>query len=375
MKRLIMLVFTVWSLIPSIIQSQVTDTLQTGERVALLIGNGNYVNGSLANPENDARAMAVVLSKVGFKVFEYENLTRKQMESAIDEFGLGLKKNDIALFFYAGHGIQSKGYNYLIPVDASIKSEALVDFECVRADRILALFEESGTQVNIMLLDACRNNPFERSWTRAATGKGLATMDAPTGTLIGYATAPGSTASDGSGNNGLYTSALLESIIIPGISISQVFYNVTRIVTEKSKKEQRPWTSSSLTAEFYFSNEKALTSVTREKIQEEKGGIPVNSGDSPVISNSKSYPVINGPRDWEKVEVIGKEGKALVEGLTAISNIRATSSYGGFAGSSKGRENCIKDLRKRAAELGCPVVLIVNEQTGITTKIEGIAYK
>jgi hypothetical protein len=375
MRKLFFLVLTALSLIPSIIRSQATDTLQSGERVALLIGNGNYLNGSLANPENDARAMAEVLRKVGFKVFEYENLTRRQMESAIDEFGLGLKKNDIALFFYAGHGIQSKGYNYLIPVDASLKSEALVDFECVRADRILALFEESGTQVNIMLLDACRNNPFERSWTRAASGKGLATMDAPTGTLIGYATAPGSTASDGSGNNGLYTSALLESIIIPGISISQVFYNVTRIVTEKSGKEQRPWTSSSLTAEFYFSNEKALAPGTNEQIQTKETGKTDNTVKSPVSANSKSYPKINGAQDWEKVQVINKEDRELVSGLTPVSTVRASSSYGGLAGSSKGRSNCIRDLRKRAAELGCPVVLIVNEQTGITTKIEGMAYK
>jgi uncharacterized caspase-like protein len=112
--------------------------------------------------------------------------------------------------------------------------------------------ESSGTKVNIIILDACRNNPFERSWTRSSTGKGLAFMNAPRGSLIAYATAPGSTASDGSGNNGLYTSAILESIKIQNINILQIFQNVRNIVTEKSEGQQIPWESTSLTGDFYF---------------------------------------------------------------------------------------------------------------------------
>jgi hypothetical protein len=375
MKRIIFLVFIVWLLIPSIICSQVPDTLRSERRVAILIGNGNYLIGSLANPENDARAMAEVLRKIGFEVYEYENLNRVQMDNAIEEFGLGLKKNDVALFFYAGHGMQSKGFNYLIPVDATLKSEALVDYQCVRADKILALMEESGTRVNIILLDACRNNPFERSWTRAATGKGLAAMDAPTGSFIGYATAPDRTASDGSGKNGLYTSALLESITDPGVSINDAFINVARIVTEKSNYEQRPWSSSSLTAKFYFINDKASSRVTPGQIQANQVSIKSEAESTDKVPVAKIYPRINGPEDWDKVEVFNKEDKALVEGLTQVNRVKATSSYGGFAGSGKGRDNCIKDLKKQAAGLGCPVVLIINEQTGITTKIEGIAYR
>lgn len=375
MKRLLFLVFTFWLLIPSISHSQVADTLRPDRMLALLIGNGNYLIGSLANPENDARAMAAVLRKIGFEVYEYENLTRVQMDNAIEEFGLGLKKNDVALFFYAGHGMQSKGFNYLIPVDATLKSEALVDYQCVRADKILALMEETGTRVNIILLDACRNNPFERGWTRAATGKGLAEMDAPTGSFIGYATAPNATASDGSGKNGLYTSALLESIINPGESIGDVFTNVARIVTDKSNNEQRPWYSSSLTAKFYFSNEKTSAPSTHGQIGMNEASITSKSQSTHKEPVSKTYPTINGPKDWEKVEVFEKEEKALVEGLTQVSRIKATSSYGGIALSGKGRANCIKDLKKQAAGLGCPVVLIINEQTGITTKIEGIVYK
>jgi uncharacterized caspase-like protein len=174
------------------------------------------------------------------------------MKKAMDEFGEKLKGYDVGLFFYAGHGIQSKGYNYLIPVDANLKSEAQVEYDCVQADRILALMEASGTKVNIIILDACRNNPFERSWTRSASGRGLAFMSAPRGSLIAYATAPGSTASDGSGKNGLYTSAILESIKIPNLNILQIFQNVRSLVSDQSQGQQIPWESTSLTGDFYF---------------------------------------------------------------------------------------------------------------------------
>jgi WD40 repeat protein len=224
----------------------------TQKRIALLIGNGTYLNSSLANPENDAREFKNALLQFGFEVLEFENLNQSQMKKAIDEFGQKLKNYDVGLFYYAGHGIQSKGYNYLIPVDASLSSELQVEYDCVQADRVLGVMEASGTKVNILILDACRNNPFERSWTRAVSGKGLAYMNAPSGTLIAYATAPGSTASDGSGKNGLYTSAILESIKIPNITILQMFQNVRSIVSQKSNKLQIPWESTSLTGDFYF---------------------------------------------------------------------------------------------------------------------------
>ncbi len=240
----------------TLIPKQVSQTpVQQGtpqKRLALIIGNGNYSASVLANPENDAREMKSVMEQYGFDVLKYENLNQSQMKRAMDEFGEKLKNYDVGLFFYAGHGIQAKGYNYLIPVDADLRSEEQVEYDCVQADRILGLMEASGTTVNIMILDACRNNPFERSWTRAANGRGLAYMNAPSGTLIAYATAPGSTASDGSGRNGLYTSAILESIKIPDITILQMFQNVRGIVSQKSNKQQVPWESTSLTGDFYF---------------------------------------------------------------------------------------------------------------------------
>ena len=135
---------------------------QQEKRIALVIGNGNYIGSTLANPENDAHSMADVLKKLGFTVYEYENLSQSRIKEVIDDFGQKLKVNKVGLFYYAGHGIQAKGFNYLIPVDAQLKTEEQVEYDCVRADRVLALMETSGTRINIIILDACRNNPFNR---------------------------------------------------------------------------------------------------------------------------------------------------------------------------------------------------------------------
>jgi|WetSurMetagenome_2_1015567.scaffolds.fasta_scaffold00003_241 uncharacterized protein (TIGR02145 family) len=246
------LIISVFVHIPLTLIPQTTVPSQQFGKIALVIGNGNYPVNILANPENDARAITEVLRKLGFVVYEYENLTQVQMKVAISDFGNRLKGNEVGLFYYAGHGIQANGFNYLIPIDADLKSEEAVDYYCIRADMVLASFETSETKVNVIIFDACRNNPFERSWTRTATGKGLAFMNAPKGTIIAYATAPGSTASDGYGKNGLYTSAILESIQIPNITIEEMFKRVRNIVTQKSNNEQTPWESTSLIGNFYF---------------------------------------------------------------------------------------------------------------------------
>jgi hypothetical protein len=264
----------------------VQNTISINEkRIALVIGNSNYKSNILANPENDARAMKTALQNVGFTVFEYENLDYSSLKRAIDTFGEKLKGNDVGLFYYAGHGIQSKGYNYLVPVDAQLQTEQEVEYDCVQADRILAKMEGSGNKVNIIILDACRNNPFERAWTRSATGRGLAFMNAPGGTLIAYATSPGSTASDGSGNNGLYTSAILESINMADISILEMFQNVRSIVTLRSKKEQVPWESTSLTGNFYFNPKGAFSSVSTNSV--DRSDISKNRS----VNNETSIPV------------------------------------------------------------------------------------
>ncbi len=222
------------------------------KRLALVIGNGDYNLGSLKNPENDARSMEKALTEIGFKVLKYENLRQKELAKAIDEFGNLLQDYDVGLFFYAGHGIQAKGFNYLMPVDAELATESDIEFNCVRADRVLGKMEDAKNRVNMIILDACRNNPFEEIWTRSARGRGLATMSAPAGSLIAYATSPGKTASDGDGDNGLFTSGLLAYMNEPGITAIQMFQKVTAHVLLESRGIQLPWVSTSMTGDFFL---------------------------------------------------------------------------------------------------------------------------
>ena len=225
-------------------------------RLALVIGNADYLNTNpLQNPVNDAKAIAEALKDVGFTVMLYLNSDLKTMKKAMDDFGVKLPEYNVGLFYYAGHGMQVKGNNYLIPVDASLKVEQDVDYDCVDAGRLLGKMEAAGTNTNIVILDACRDNPFARSWgTRsvAQTETGLAFMNAPSGSIIAYATSPGKTASDGTGKNGLYTEAILQYIKYPSLSIEDFFKNVRIDVEKKSNRTQTPWESTSLKGNFYF---------------------------------------------------------------------------------------------------------------------------
>ncbi|MBU4257956.1 MAG: caspase family protein [Proteobacteria bacterium] len=220
------------------------------DRVALVIGNSDYKTAPLANPANDASDMASSLSKCGFNVIKYINCSKQQMRRAIREFGEKIRSGGVGLFYYAGHGLQVNGVNYLVPVDADVNVEYEVEDECVQASSVLGAMEYAGNRLNIVILDACRNNPLKRSFRSGATG--LARMDAPAGSLIAYATAPGSVAADGTGRNGLYTSNLMKYMMIPGLSIEEMFKNARLNVMNATNKAQVPWESSSMTGDFYF---------------------------------------------------------------------------------------------------------------------------
>ena len=220
-------------------------------RVALVIGNGAYKLGALKNPVNDARAMAAVLKQIGFQVIAVENASKPEMERAVAEFGHALTPGSVALFYYAGHGLQLNGHNFLVPVDAEIATEPDVRLQALDADAIVDQLVAAGSDVNLMILDACRNNPFEQRFR--SQGGGLAQIDAPKGTLIAYATAPGHVASDGAGANGLYTAKLIEAIKTPGIPIEEMFKRVRIAVSQATADAQTPWEASSLVGDFYFS--------------------------------------------------------------------------------------------------------------------------
>ena len=220
------------------------------QRVALVIGNGAYKSDPLRNPVNDAEDIAHVLRGLGFRVTLKKDASQRDMISAINSFGQDLKKGGVGLFYFAGHGVQSRGRNFLVPVNAHVESEAELEFEAVDANRVLSLMDEADNRVNIVILDACRNNPFARSFR--SISRGLAQLEASRGSFIAFSTAPGSVASDGMGRNGIYTQHLLSSLKNPNSDIDKVFRRVTAEVSRATSGKQVPWVSSSLTGDFSF---------------------------------------------------------------------------------------------------------------------------
>jgi carboxyl-terminal processing protease len=225
-------------------------------RVALVIGNSAYQGDlpALPNPANDAKLMAQTLKSVGFDVVEAEDANKEQMIAALSQFRdklVAAGNTATGLFFYAGHGLQVGGENYLIPIDAKIQAEKDVDLASLSANTVMKQMEFAAPAVNIIILDACRNNPL--GGDARGMSRGLAKIEtAPTGSFIAYSTAPGMTAADGDGTNSPYTKALAETITEPGLSIADVFQEVRTKVLASTGEEQRPWDSSSLTGRFYF---------------------------------------------------------------------------------------------------------------------------
>jgi tetratricopeptide (TPR) repeat protein len=219
-------------------------------RHALVIGNSSYAHAPLPNPANDAQAVATALRKAGFTVDLKLNATQRQLQDAVSGFGDRLKAGGAGLFYFAGHGVQIKGRNFLMPVGADIKREDEVPYKAVDVQMVLDKMDTAKNRVNVVILDACRDNPFARS-TRSAGG-GLGSMDAPIGSLVAFATAPGSVASDGKGDNGLYTQHLLANLEKPGLPIEEVFKRVRLGVRLDSNGQQIPWENTSLEGDFYF---------------------------------------------------------------------------------------------------------------------------
>ena len=220
------------------------------KRIALVIGNSDYKSSPLKNPVNDSRAMASQLRELGFQVVERENLNARQIPSALREFRSKLEPGAVALFFYAGHGLQVKGVNYLPAVDAEISSEEDVPMSSIDVNKVLDMLGESKTRLNLVFLDACRDNPYARSMRSGVAG--LAKVDAPSGTLISFATRPGSAAADGDGSHGLYTEYLLRHINEPNQPIEQVLKKVGKSVKLVSKGRQEPWMEGAIDGDFFF---------------------------------------------------------------------------------------------------------------------------
>jgi hypothetical protein len=300
---------------------------QTIRRLALVIGNGAYTNAPpLKNPPNDAADMAEALTKLGFTVEHGVNLTQRQMKAMIRAFGQILKRGGQGLFYFAGHGVQLRGRNYLIPVDADIQGETDVEDQGVDANLVLGVMDEAENGLNVVILDACRNNPFARSFRSVSNG--LAQMDAPTGTLVAYATAPGKVANDGAGRNGAYTAELLKQMQVQGLGIEELFKRVRANVKQRTNGTQVPWESSSLIGDFYLNE----TAATKNAANGPTNALAATSEAEELtywdsIKNSSNVEDFRGYlREYPK-------GRFATEARTRVTSIERARS--GFSGQTK----------------------------------------
>lgn len=237
--------------------------LSAVERVALVIGNGQYKNVQpLKNPGNDAADLSAQLRELGFSVDELLDADLVSMEQAVDAFVDKLGPETAAVFHYSGHGLQVEQENYLIPVDFELKDQASVKYDALSASKLHDRMAGTGSKLNIMILDACRNNGFALS---RSSGSGLASMNAARGSFIAFSTSPGSIAADNpDGRNGLFTGYLLEQLRKPGLSLDQVFNRVREQTFEASGERQLPWSSSSVIGDFYFVPDDASQAAQRD---------------------------------------------------------------------------------------------------------------
>jgi hypothetical protein len=285
---------------------------QKQPKFALVIGNANYEEGALSNPVNDATDMAKALRELGFEVTLLQNQDLRSMENAIDDFSRQLRKGGVGVFYYAGHGVQVEGENYLIPLKAQLLNEKDARYEAVALGKVLNAMEEARNQVNIIIIDACRDNPFYRRWRSSRRGsnvRGLTAVSPPSGIIIAYATREGNTAADGVGQrNSPFTSALLENIKKPNIDVQLMFRRVSTSVKEKTNSAQQPWTEGNLEGgEFYLNPQPIATSSPQSS--------PTPSPASPQSSQSSTLSV-----NYDKLHefLVARNWKAANEETTRI---------------------------------------------------------
>ena len=291
-SAILIICFLIVSIIPSAQESE--------RRIALVIGNADYTSSPLENPINDARDISEALGDLGFTVTMKLDCSSQEMFGAIREFGNELVRGGVGLFYYAGHGIQIRGGNYLIPVDADIEAEDEVRFTSIDVGLVLSKMESAGNSTNIVILDACRDNPFKRSFR--TKNRGLAVVEAPRGSLVVYATAPGSVAAEGTGRNGIFTGALLRYIKTPGIDVEFMLRSVRRDVMAETGNAQTPWSSSSLTGNFYFAGTGVgaeETEVSKEKERTSTFSVEIAYGNMEIEVKTAGVLYLDGTRQGQ----------------------------------------------------------------------------
>jgi hypothetical protein len=273
MKNIVILIL-IFTVVLSANSDRALKMMKIEQRVALVIGNNNYDSDRLSklkNPINDAKAMRDKLKTLGFQVYYGENLRVRDMDKELRSFSSKLRNGGVGLFFFAGHGVESQGKNYLMGKDSNLVDKLDIAYESLELDKVIEAMKNSGNRLSIVLLDACRNDPFSRSG-----GGGLAKVDNAKGMFIAYATSPGDVASDGSGKHGVFTEEILNHIDSEGVPIGRMFKKVKRGVYTKTNETQRPWTYDDIIGDFFFklpdSNVNTRTDIflNEQKIEEPK---------------------------------------------------------------------------------------------------------
>ena len=280
--------------------------VEAAKRVALVIGNSAYKNtAALANPKNDATDFATAMKTFGFHVIEGFDLDKSSMDAKVREFAEALEGAPAAVFFYAGHGLQVDGINYLVPVDAKLSTKAALDFEMVRLDIVQRNMEAERDRTSILFFDACRNNPLARNLassmgTRSVNeGAGLAQQETGAGTLISYSTAPGNVAQDGEGRNSPYTGALVKQLMSSGDHLAEMLYEVRNSVMKETNGSQVPWENSALTQRFYFKQVApppvVATLPPATTLRPQSGPPAATDGPRPITPGETVFPPIEPP--------------------------------------------------------------------------------
>lgn len=311
-------------------------------RVALVVGNFNYEHvPRLSNPGNDATLIATTLHQLGFTLIgggAQENVDKAHFDHLVQDFGRAVQGADVALFYYAGHGMQVDGNNWLVPTDANPTRPQDLEFQMVDAELVLKQMDGAGTRLNLVILDACRNNPFASLGTRAVQG-GLAQMRAPEGTMISFATQPGNVAADGSGQNGPYAAALAAAMRKPDVDIFHVFNLVGLTVKRATDGVQQPWVSTSpIDGEFYFNaadaaaDPSATTALDIAADKKAEGGgatrNPAAANGPPAAIGASSVPTAVSTQSGSSGDAAGSRSLATLHTLAEQGNASAQVDLG-----------------------------------------------
>ena len=303
------------------------------DRVAFIIGNGGYPKSlALKNPLNDATAIEKHLSNLGFETKSFKDLKVAEISGLRQQMESRLKRNSVLFFYYAGHGVQVDGRNYLLPVDATLNDGDKASQESLYLGDVLHAIERMRPKIAVVILDACRDNPFKDQKNSAAAKQGLARVDPPTSTVVFYATRPGGTAQDGDEENGVFTKALLQEMLKPEQPLEVVFRRVSTSVFKSTKSEQEPWIEGVIREEFIFNQgpiqqtqqSAAITVATpTTQVQKESTQTPVKTSDIPSVAPLATIPTNNNSLDLAQLEIpAGSDEKLVMKSFAKTEALR-----------------------------------------------------